>query len=95
MLFRSAAAAAGRNAIGLIMTGMGDDGARGLREMRDAGAWTIAQDEASCIVFGMPKEAIRLGAACEVVALDRIAEQLLRAAQTRSPFAQGAVGAAG
>jgi two-component system chemotaxis response regulator CheB len=87
VLFRSAAASAGRNAIGLIMTGMGDDGARGLRELRDAGAWTIAQDEASCVVFGMPKEAIRLGGACEVVPLDRIAEHLLRAAVARSPFA--------
>ena len=87
VLFRSAAATAGRNAIGLIMTGMGDDGARGLREMREAGAWTIAQDEASCVVFGMPREAIRLDAACEVVPLERIAEQLLRAAQAQSPFA--------
>jgi len=83
VLFRSAASAAGANAIGLIMTGMGDDGARGLRELRDAGAWTLAQDEASCVVYGMPKEAVRLGAVCEVVPLDRLPEQLLQAAQGR------------
>jgi len=83
VLFRSAAQVAGRNAIGVIMTGMGDDGARGLRDLREAGAWTIAQDEASCVVYGMPKEAVRLGAACEVVPLGRIAEQILRAAQAR------------
>lgn len=63
VLFRSVAKCAGSNALGIIMTGMGDDGARGLKEMRDAGSSTIAQDEASCVVFGMPKEAIRLGGA--------------------------------
>jgi two-component system chemotaxis response regulator CheB len=73
VLFRSVAQCAGRNAIGLIMTGMGDDGARGLREMREAGAFTAAQDEASCVVFGMPREAIRLGAAEDVVGLADIA----------------------
>lgn len=72
VLFRSAARAAGRNVTGIIMTGMGDDGARGLLEMRQAGARTIAQDEASCIVFGMPKEAISLGAAKEVLSLTQI-----------------------
>jgi two-component system, chemotaxis family, protein-glutamate methylesterase/glutaminase len=72
VLFRSAARAAGRNVTGIIMTGMGDDGARGLLEMRQAGARTIAQDEASCIVFGMPKEAISLGAAKEVLSLSQI-----------------------
>lgn len=72
VLFRSAARAAGRNVTGIIMTGMGDDGARGLLEMRQAGARTIAQDEASCIVFGMPKEAINLGAAKEVLSLTQI-----------------------
>ncbi len=66
VLFRSAAKCAGPNALGIIMTGMGDDGARGLKEMRDAGASTIAQDEASCVVFGMPKEAIRMGGAQRV-----------------------------
>ena len=78
VLFRSAAQAAGRNAVGVILTGMGDDGAAGLLELRQAGAHTIAQDEASCVVFGMPKEAIALGAAAEVLALDRIAEAVLR-----------------
>lgn len=72
VLFRSVARHAGKNATGIIMTGMGDDGARGLLEMREAGARTIAQDEASCVVFGMPKEAIKLGAASEIVALDRM-----------------------
>ncbi|MFC0679944.1 chemotaxis response regulator protein-glutamate methylesterase [Lysobacter korlensis] len=78
VLFRSVARNAGRNALGVILTGMGDDGARGLREMMDAGANTIAQDEASCVVFGMPKEAIRLGAARSVLALDEIPRALLQ-----------------
>lgn len=78
VLFRSVAKFAGRNALGVIMTGMGDDGARGLKEMRDAGAATIAQDEASCVVFGMPKEAIKLGAAERVMALDSIPAEVLR-----------------
>ncbi len=69
VLFRSAALHAGANALGIIMTGMGGDGARGLKEMRAAGADTIAQDEASCVVFGMPREAIRLGAAARVLPL--------------------------
>ena len=68
----------GRNAIGVILTGMGRDGAAGMREMHDAGAWTIAQDEESCVVFGMPKEAIKLGAADAVVPLDRVASEILR-----------------
>jgi two-component system chemotaxis response regulator CheB len=80
VLFRSVAACAGANALGVIMTGMGDDGARGLREMRDAGARTIAQDEASCVVFGMPKEAIRLDAAERVMALDDLSSAILSAA---------------
>lgn len=60
-----------------VMTGMGDDGARGLREMRDAGAHTLAQDEATCVVFGMPKEAIRLEAAVRVVPLEAIPNLIL------------------
>ena len=76
VLFRSVARAAGENALGIIMTGMGDDGARGLKEMRDAGAHTIAEDESSCVVFGMPKEAIRLGGAAEVLPLNRMAHAI-------------------
>jgi two-component system chemotaxis response regulator CheB len=77
VLFRSAAQYAGANAVGIIMTGMGDDGAKGLLEMKNAGAHTLAQDEESCIVFGMPKEAIALGAAEKVVALSRIPAEIL------------------
>lgn len=80
VLFRSVARAAGRNATGVIMTGMGDDGARGLLELREAGAVTYAQDEKSCVVFGMPKEAIALGAAAHVVGLDEVPQVILRAA---------------
>ena len=72
VLFRSVAKFAGANALGIIMTGMGDDGARGMKEMHDAGAKTIAQDEASCVVFGMPKEAIKLGCVDQTLALDKI-----------------------
>ena len=78
VLFRSVAQVAGRGAIGVIMTGMGDDGAEGLLEMRRSGARTIAQSQASCVVFGMPKEAIERGAAEEVVPLQGIAGALLR-----------------
>ncbi|WP_283148035.1 protein-glutamate methylesterase/protein-glutamine glutaminase [Silvimonas soli] len=78
VLFRSVAKCAGRNAVGFIMTGMGDDGAQGLKEMHDTGATTYAQDEASCVVFGMPKEAIELGGVDEVVGLDRIAGLIQR-----------------
>lgn len=77
VLFRSAAQYAGNNALGIIMTGMGDDGARGLLEMRKAGARTLAQDEESCVVFGMPKEAIDLGAAERVVGLSRIGQEIM------------------
>lgn len=69
VLFRSVAKFAGRNATGIIMTGMGDDGARGLKEMLEAGGLTVAQDEATCVVFGMPREAIKLGAAKRVLPL--------------------------
>ncbi|KAF0813952.1 Chemotaxis response regulator protein-glutamate methylesterase [Andreprevotia sp. IGB-42] len=72
VLFRSVAKAAGKNAVGIIMTGMGDDGARGLKELHDTGATTYAQDEASCVVFGMPKEAIDLGGVNDIVSLERI-----------------------
>ena len=79
VLFHSAAASAGRNALGVIMTGMGADGAEGMRALHDAGATTFAQDEASCVVFGMPKEAIARGAVDEVVPLSRLASRLLSA----------------
>lgn len=81
VLFQSAARYAGANAVGAILTGMGADGARGLLEMRQNGAHTIAQDEASCVVFGMPKEAIALGAAEKIAALDKIAAALIQFAQ--------------
>ena len=79
VLFRSCAKFAGRNALGIIMTGMGDDGARGLKEMVDAGADTVAEDESTCVVFGMPKEAIKLGAARTVLPLNRIPEAIVAA----------------
>ncbi|MFG0807214.1 protein-glutamate methylesterase/protein-glutamine glutaminase [Pseudomonas fluvialis] len=77
VLFRSVARFAGRNATGIIMTGMGDDGARGLKELHDSGARTYAQDEASCVVFGMPKEAIKLGGVDQVINLHAIASVIL------------------
>jgi len=77
VLFESAAAQAGRNAIGVILTGMGKDGAAGLLQMREAGSPTLAQDEASCVVFGMPREAIAVGGAVEVISLDDIPERLM------------------
>ena len=86
VLFRSVAQAAGASATGVILTGMGDDGAAGLAEMHDAGAWTIAQDETTSVVFGMPKEAIAAGAVEEVLPLGRIAGAILgRAATARRP----------
>jgi two-component system chemotaxis response regulator CheB len=78
VLFHSTAEAAGKNAVGVILTGMGDDGARGLLAMKQAGAQTIAQDEESCVVFGMPKEAIKLRAADEILPLSRISATVLR-----------------
>jgi two-component system, chemotaxis family, protein-glutamate methylesterase/glutaminase len=82
VLFRSCARQLGANAVGVILTGMGADGARGLLEMRQAGARTIAQDEASCVIFGMPKEAIALGGAEEVRPLGQIPACALRMAQS-------------
>jgi two-component system chemotaxis response regulator CheB len=76
VLFRSVAKCAGANALGVIMTGMGDDGAAGLMEMRTAGAHTLAQDEESCVVFGMPKEAIKRGGVERVVPLTSIAREI-------------------
>lgn len=78
VLFRSAARYAGKNCVGVIMTGMGDDGARSMKELFDAGASTIAQDEATCVVFGMPAEAIKHGGVQRVLPLQRITEEVLR-----------------
>jgi two-component system chemotaxis response regulator CheB len=77
VLFRSAANVAGANAMGIILTGMGKDGAQGMVEMKRAGSFTIAQDEASCVVFGMPREAIALGGAAEVLPLQNVARRTL------------------
>ena len=79
VLFRSAATHAGKNAVGVILTGMGDDGARGMLELREAGAINFAQDEHTCVVFGMPKEAIRMGGVHDVLPLSEIAPRALRA----------------
>lgn len=78
VLFRSTARYAGKNAVAVIMTGMGDDGARGMSEMKEAGACTVAQDEGSCVVFGMPQEAIKRGAVEKVLPLEQIAGFVLR-----------------
>jgi two-component system chemotaxis response regulator CheB len=78
VLFGSVATAAGAAAVGVILTGMGSDGAAGLLQMRSADALTIAQNEQSCAVFGMPREAIRRGAACEVLPLAEIGPALAR-----------------
>lgn len=77
VLFRSVAKCAGKNALGIIMTGMGDDGARGLKEMHEMGAHTLGQDEESCIVYGMPKEAFKLGAVNKEIPLQRIAHEIV------------------
>ncbi|MBK5967155.1 chemotaxis response regulator protein-glutamate methylesterase [Thiocystis minor] len=90
VLFRSTAQSAGPNAVGIIMTGMGDDGARGMLEMHEAGAFTVAQDELTCIVYGMPKEAVKLGAVDAVVGLPRIPEIIVQA-----PSRQGYLRSAG
>jgi len=80
VLFRSAAQCAGSNAVGVILTGMGDDGAQGMLEMHQAGARTIAQDEATSVVFGMPKEAIGRGAVDRIAPLGHVAREILQAA---------------
>ena len=80
VLFSAAAEVVGAAALGVLLTGMGKDGARGLLEMRRAGAWTIAQDAGSCVVYGMPREAAIIGAACEIVPLDDVAQHVLRQA---------------
>jgi two-component system chemotaxis response regulator CheB len=78
VLFRSVAKCAGANALGVIMTGMGDDGAAGLLEMRNAGARTLAQDEETCVVYGMPKEALKRGAVEKTVPLNAIGSEILQ-----------------
>ena len=78
VLFRSAARYAGKNVVGVILTGMGDDGALGMKEMHDAGAFTIAQDEASCVVFGMPNEAIKRGGVDKIMPLEKIAAEVVK-----------------
>ncbi|MGQ3292954.1 MAG: chemotaxis protein CheB, partial [Shinella sp.] len=83
VLFRSAARSAGGNAMGVIMTGMGDDGARGMAEMHQAGAYTVAQDEATSVVFGMPKEAIAHGGVDRIVPLEQLAREILAADRRR------------
>jgi two-component system chemotaxis response regulator CheB len=84
VLFRSVARAAGADAVGVMLTGMGADGSRGMREMHDKGAWNIAQNEATCVVYGMPREAVAQGGVDEEAALDDIPRQLLKAV-TRKP----------
>jgi two-component system chemotaxis response regulator CheB len=81
-LFNSVAKSYGRQAVGVLLTGMGQDGAEGLKAMRQAGAYTIAQDEASCAIFGMPKVAIEMNAVDKVLSLEQIACQLLQLVQT-------------
>ena len=78
VLFRSTAECAGRDVLGVILTGMGDDGARGMKMLHDKGARTIAQNEDTCVVFGMPKEAIALGAVDDVLALNQVAGAITR-----------------
>ncbi|MGE5258411.1 MAG: chemotaxis protein CheB, partial [Hyphomicrobiales bacterium] len=92
VLFHSVAQVAGRNAVGALLTGMGADGARGLLAMRDSGAYTLAQDEESCVVFGMPKEAIKLGAAAAVVPLENMTHSILQAMQVQSTARRAAAG---
>ena len=88
VLFKSVARAAGANAVGVILTGMGNDGAEGLLKMREAGAFTLAEDESTCVVFGMPREAIRAGGACKVVPLDQVPAAVLRHVEARGLTAQ-------
>jgi len=88
VLFRSAARYVGQNAVGVIMTGMGDDGARGMLEMKEAGAATIAQDESSCVVFGMPNEAIKRGGVDRVLPLDAISHALVSLTSSQPPVAK-------
>jgi len=78
VLFRSAAECAGKDALAIILTGMGDDGARGMKLLHDRGARTLAQNEETCVVFGMPKEAIKLGAVDDVLPIGQVARAILQ-----------------
>lgn len=78
------ARSAGRNAVGAVLTGMGADGAKGLLAMREAGAYTVAQNEDTCVVYGMPREAVKLDAAVDVLPLGDVADALLNAVKSRS-----------
>jgi two-component system chemotaxis response regulator CheB len=88
VLFHSVARQAGPNALGTILTGMGADGASGLLAMRQAGARTLAQDEETCVVFGMPREAIRMGAAEQIVPLQEVSAKIMEILQTRGQKAR-------
>ena len=81
VLFQSVAASAGKNAVGVILTGMGADGAKGLLAMKTIGAYTLAQNEESCVVFGMPKEAIKMGAVDKIVGLADVSRSIILALQ--------------
>ena len=81
VLFQSVAASAGKNAVGVILTGMGADGAKGLLAMKEIGAYTLAQNEESCVVFGMPKEAIKMGAVDKIVGLADVSRSIILALQ--------------
>ena len=91
VLFKSAARVAGPNAVGIMLTGMGADGASAIKEMRDAGSYNLVQDEASCVVFGMPREAIAAGAANEVLPLTQIAPRLVERLRSTSGFSHNRV----
>jgi len=91
VLFESAARIVGPNALGVMLTGMGADGAAAMRKMRDAGSWNLVQDEASCVVFGMPKEAIAAGAAHEVLPLKAIAGRLIERLRSTSGMSSNRV----
>jgi two-component system chemotaxis response regulator CheB len=87
-LFRSCAKFIGADAVGVIMTGMGRDGAEGMKAMKEKGAWNIAQDEATSVIFGMPREAIEVDAVHEVVPLGRLRERALAASQRKKEVAR-------
>jgi two-component system chemotaxis response regulator CheB len=88
VLFNSVAKVAGPNAVGVLLTGMGADGAAGLLSMREAGAYTVAQDEATSVVYGMPKVAAEIGAAVSIQALERIPAEVLRVFQKMTPVSR-------